>query len=379
MRLHLYTSYYFRQFLSIVRVLLYSYLSAIQDKGVWNAVALIDTYRSNIARKQGELVRLQKARSSETKKAASQSKKLLSSKQAMSRAKSTATINSRLREIANAEKALAAIDKKVAEIDGKIVRKEKEIASEKSKYRREEERELKKRERDDKKRLRESETEMKEVNETLADMQLEITELRELPEKITVLFMASNPINSDQLRLDEESRAIKEMIRKSKHRDSVIFETCWAVRPSDILQAINELNPAIIHFSGHGTHTNELVLQNPDGTAKFVSKEAIVQTMMVSSDNIRLVFFNTCFSYGQAEAVVENVEAAIGMTDSVGDEAARIFSAQFYSAIGFGLSIKTAFQQAKAAIMLEGISEEEVPELYVKDGLDPKELIIVQP
>ncbi|MBW4829200.1 MAG: hypothetical protein KZY61_12170 [Clostridiaceae bacterium] len=44
----------------------------------------------------------------------------------------------------------------------------------------------------------------------------------------------------------------------------------------DILQAINELNPAIVHFSGHVSVTDELVLQVTDGNAKLVSKEAIV-------------------------------------------------------------------------------------------------------
>lgn len=29
--------------------------------------------------------------------------------------------------------------------------------------------------------------------------------------------------------------------------------------------------------------------------------------------------------------------------------------------------------------MLEGIREEDTPELYVKDGIDPDELIIVKP
>src|SRR5690606_37023788 len=112
---------------------------------------------------------------------------------------------------------------------------------------------------------------------------------------------------------------------------------------------------------------------------KLVSKEAIVQTMMVSSDSIRLVFFNTCFSYSQAQAVVEHVDAAIGMNTSIGDEAAKVFASQFYSAIGFGLSLKKAFQQAKARLMLEGIDEEDTPALYVKDGLDASEIIIVRP
>ncbi|MDR9794218.1 hypothetical protein Q8A72_14845 [Aeribacillus pallidus] len=111
----------------------------------------------------------------------------------------------------------------------------------------------------------------------------------------------------------------------------------------------------------------------------MVSKDAIVQTMMSTSDNIKLVFFNTCFSYGQAQAVIKHVDAAIGMTTSIGDDAARVFAAQFYSAIGFGLSVKKAFEQGKTALMLEGIREEDTPELYVKDCIDPDELIIVKP
>lgn len=44
---------------------------------------------------------------------------------------------------------------------------------------------------------------------------------------------------------------------------------------------------------------------------------------------------------------------SIGMNTSIGDDAARVFAAQFYSSIGFGLSIQKAFDQAKAALMLE--------------------------
>lgn len=106
-----------------------------------------------------------------------------------------------------------------------------------------------------------------------------------------------------------------------------------ATRALDVIQAINEEDPTVIHFSGHGSDEDEIVFQDNQGNAELVSKEAIVQTMMSASDTIKLVFFNTCFSYGQAQAVVEHVDAAIGMTNSIGDEAARIFAAQFYSAI----------------------------------------------
>lgn len=191
--------------------------------------------------------------------------------------------------------------------------------------------------------------------------------------------MASNPSDTSHLKLGEEARDINEMIRKSQHRDSIKFESRWATRPLDILQAINELNPDIVHFSGYGSENDELALQNADGTCKLVKKEAIVQTIMTSSDKIRLVFFNACFSYGQAMAVVEHVEAAIGMNSSIGDTADCVFAAQFYSAIGFGLSLQKAFDQAKAALMLEDIPEEATPELYVKDGLDANDIILVRP
>lgn len=70
---------------------------------------------------------------------------------------------------------------------------------------------------------------------------------------------------------------------------------------------------------------------------------------------------------------------SIGMNTSIGDDAARVFAAQFYSSIGFGLSIQKAFDQAKAALMLEEIAKENTPELYVKDVLDANEIIIVRP
>jgi hypothetical protein len=170
-----------------------------------------------------------------------------------------------------------------------------------------------------------------------------------------------------------------ENISKAKHRDSVKLETRWAVRTSDIFQAINEVDPTIIHFSGHGSEADDIVFQNPDGSAKLVSKEAITMVIASSSDKIRLVFFNTCFSFRQAEIVSKHVDAAIGMNTSIGDDAAYVFASQFYSAIGFEFSLGKAFDQAKAQLMLEGKEEENTPELFTKDGLSADEIFLVKP
>ena len=63
----------------------------------------------------------------------------------------------------------------------------------------------------------------------------------------------------------------------------------------------------------------------------------------------------------------------------IGDKAAITFAAQFYSSIGFGKSIKTAYEQAKASLMLEGINKEDTPELYDKSELSSDEIYLIQP
>lgn len=54
-----------------------------------------------------------------------------------------------------------------------------------------------------------------------------------------------------------------------------------------------------------------------------------------------------------------------------------MFTAAFYSAIGFGLSVARAFAQERAELQLEGIDEHDTPELFVAAGVDPDSLILV--
>ncbi len=349
-------------------------------------MALIDSYRNSKIAKQKDLAKLTSDKAKEFIKLSDLNKKINAASDAMKRTKSTSTINSKLRDIERYNKDIANTNKKIADFESKIVRKEKEIFDYQTKIDKEQINIDKKRKSESEKFIKEQETSLRNINTTLnfhdrlhESTINEIKELKNIPEKITVLFLASNPIDQVQLRLDEEARSISEMIRKSKHRESVKLESCWALQPMDLLQALNDFDPAIVHFSGHGSDEDEIVFQSQDGIAKLVSKEAIVQTMMASSENIRLVFFNTCYSRNQAEEVSQFVDATIGMNTSIGDDAARLFSSQFYSSIGFGHSVGKAFQQAKALLMMEGINEENTPQLFVKDGLDANEIILVQP
>jgi hypothetical protein len=67
------------------------------------------------------------------------------------------------------------------------------------------------------------------------------------------------------------------------------------------------------------------------------------------------------------------------MNNSIGDDAARIFSAQFYASLGFWSFGGKTFNQAKSGLILEGIPEENTPELYGKENLDLSDLVLVRP
>jgi hypothetical protein len=65
------------------------------------------------------------------------------------------------------------------------------------------------------------------------------------------------------------------------------------------------------------------------------------------------------------------------MKDTISDEAASVFAASFYRAIAFGFSVKHAFMQGIAALKLEGLAEDNVPELITGTGIDPAAIFVV--
>lgn len=359
-----------------------------------------DYYRRQVLSHQEKIGQLQKEKSNHASKASDALSKANAAKQAATRTSSLSTVQSKFKEAQRYDEEYAKHQKEISRIEAKITDEMRRRGDAERNLQREEKREVEETQRKSLRFAREQEERAKRLessanqheyqlhsightlrgHDTLhRQTQEAIVRLSRLPEKISVLFVAANPLDQQQLRLDEEARSIQEMIRKAKHRDSVEFHSHWAARPLDILQAVNEYDPSIVHFSGHGSEEAELVMQGSDGESKLVTKEAIAAALATCSENIKLVFFNTCYSRAQAEAVVKYIPAAIGMNTSVSDDAACIFSSQFYSAIGFGYSVRKAFDQARAALMLEGVSEENIPELFCGEGLDANELVIVSP
>jgi hypothetical protein len=195
--------------------------------------------------------------------------------------------------------------------------------------------------------------------------------------KRTILFLAANPSNSERLALDEEARAIETKLRASEYRDAIQFRTRWAVRADDLLQALNEDRPTVVHFSGHGAGATGIVFHDEAAGDRLVAGHALRRLFTAMKDDIRVVVLNACYSVEQARAIASVIDVVVGMADSVGDDAARTFSAAFYRALGFGRTVKNAFEQGLAAIVLEGFDDADVPVLLVRSGVDDATLVIV--
>ncbi len=194
--------------------------------------------------------------------------------------------------------------------------------------------------------------------------------------KQKILFLAANPTNETRLAIDKECREIEQKIRASEHRENFELLIKLAVEPGDLLQYLQQHTPHIVHFSGHGSKSQELIFEDPQGGAQAVSKEALTQLFKTLKDNIRVVILNACFSQSQAEAITENIDCAIGMNDAIGDRAAIKFAAAFYQAIGFGRSIQDAFYLGKTALLLEGIPEEDTPTLVTRKEVNPAAIFL---
>jgi len=127
--------------------------------------------------------------------------------------------------------------------------------------------------------------------------------------------------------------------------------------------------PHIVHFSGHGSPHEEIILEDNDGKSRPVSKEALIGLFKALKDNVRVVVLNSCYSQPQAEALCEVIDFTVGTGQAVKDKSAVAFAAAFYSALSFGRSVQTAFELAKAEINLKGLAGADIPVLLVRQGV----------
>lgn len=191
---------------------------------------------------------------------------------------------------------------------------------------------------------------------------------------VSILFLAAEPTDTARLRLGEEVREIQEKLQLAKTRDNFVLYQRFSVRPVDISQALLDLNPQIVHFSGHGTATGEICVEDQLGKMHPVQPEALAALFEQFINQVNCVILNACYSETQARAIAKHIDHVIGTSKTIGDRAAIAFSVGFYQALGAGRSIEDAYKFGCAQIQLQGIPEHLTPLLISKSTTTMSEL-----
>jgi len=200
--------------------------------------------------------------------------------------------------------------------------------------------------------------------------------------KAKVLFFAADPLLASprggaRPQLDEDIRRILEKVRAAEYRGALEFDFRLAARADDLIQALNETAPRVVHFSGHGS-SDGLLLVGRDGRAHLVSSAGLEQLFRVFRGDIRVVVLNACLTLPQAQAIAAVVGCAIGTGKEISDDAAITFGASFYRGLAFGHSVQAAFDQAHASLMLDHPGEEETMRIIARPGVDPARIFVVR-
>ncbi|MBW4570208.1 MAG: CHAT domain-containing protein [Tolypothrix carrinoi HA7290-LM1] len=208
-----------------------------------------------------------------------------------------------------------------------------------------------------------------------------------------ILILSANPRNTDWLRLDEEIREIKTALRRSKYRDNFEVITEGAVRIDDLRRALLDCEPQIVHFSGHATANNNIVvknnsgqlqqreayrlnspsggiaLENNSGEMQLVSTKSLTDLFKSFQNTIECVLLNACYSEVQAEEIHKHIYCVIGMERSIRDDAAIKFAQGFYDVIGAGRNYEDAFQLGCNNIDLNGIPQSLIPSIKINKDI----------
>ena len=179
--------------------------------------------------------------------------------------------------------------------------------------------------------------------------------------KQSILFLAANPMDTGRLRLEAEMREIEEGIQRASQRDNIAFTAKLALRIRDLSRSLLDAKPQIVHFAGHGTGPDGIVLEGNDGESVLVGNEALANLFALHRNTVQCVVLNACYSSEQAEAISKHIPVVVGMTNVIDDDAAAVFAVGFYDAIGAGCSYEEAFLHGRNAIELHGLPGQELP------------------
>jgi hypothetical protein len=192
--------------------------------------------------------------------------------------------------------------------------------------------------------------------------------------KLKILFVSANSVPDAPLKVEEEYKEVCAKVRPSKGWD---IRHTPAATLKEVRDEIKHYCPDIVHFSAHGSPSEEIVLNDKAGKPKPVPTRALKQLFETMKGNVRLVIMNSCYSARQARAIGEIIDCVFGVKLQLVDDTAIVFSEGFYEALVEGKSVAVAYETALILVYGERPENEQVPRLF-KGRIRPEQITFLR-
>jgi CHAT domain-containing protein len=164
-----------------------------------------------------------------------------------------------------------------------------------------------------------------------------------------------------------EARDIQKAIESTPKGRQFQVKVVLAPTLDDLVDALNQFDPQILHFSGHGGGSS-LLLDNEragDDGGDVIDFERVARLLGATAAKVSLLVLAACDTVVGAECLVAPDRSVVAMSDSIEDEAACAFSARFYKSLSSGASIAHSLEQAKLLLEQKGYEDADLPTLIV--------------
>jgi hypothetical protein len=359
-------------------------------------VARSDTLRSDISRLESTEAGLRRDLARHEDAAAKARAAAAKRRQDAERTKSDSTRRTALRSAAEQDKKLVAAEKKIGDIKTKLASNSRAQNDKRRSLTAAESNERQAADRDEQRRRRAEKAHARDITR-LSRPTVRYVEVRAPePEPLRVLYLTANPEAEDitatqpdgsstttsrYLRLDREVREVQQTLRGAKYRDLLAVEHRPAATAEDLIDALNDVRPHLVHFSGHGW-TGGIIFDNgdlDDPREHPVQFNLLAQVLAATSTPPQVLVLNACETLEGADLLLPAVPVVIAMADTIDDTAAIVFARRFYAAIASAQPVGIALSQAQAAMRLTTPEDADLPQVVVRDDVEADGLVLVRP
>lgn len=193
---------------------------------------------------------------------------------------------------------------------------------------------------------------------------------------LRVLFLADDPRRNDRAALTIQAKRIEDAIRSGQALHAISILPRFAMKYQDLVDAIDETSPDIVHFAGMGHADGILFADENSGEYVAIPARGLARVFGLAHRPIRGVVVNTSHSSHFAGELVSRVDFAIGMSGAVTETAALDFAGALYGAIARGKSVAKAVETGEVMMQMRSTIDDAAPVLHLGEGISADDLIL---